>query len=100
MGVTQLDRNATFLFFRKAIGVGSGQRSNEGGLAVINMAGGAENQVVYHASILMRSRPPTSVLFLTKFAKKMPDDLSKNSPGNCVISGSRLSTELLVRIKS
>jgi len=40
---TQFDRYASRLFFRKTVEVATRERANEGGLAVIDMPGGAED---------------------------------------------------------
>ena len=43
---TELDRDAARLLFREAIEVATGQCMNEGGLAVVDVAGGAEDEAL------------------------------------------------------
>ena len=45
IGEAQVDRNPAFLFFLEAVGVLAGERLDQRGLAVIDMAGGADDGV-------------------------------------------------------
>ena len=47
LGETQLDADAPLLLLLEAVGVGAGQRGDQGGLAVVNVAGGAEDVVAF-----------------------------------------------------
>ena len=44
LGVAQLDRDASLALFAQAVGVGAGQARDQGRLAVIDVAGGAEGE--------------------------------------------------------
>ena len=45
VGEAEVDRDAAFLFFLEAVGVLAGESFDERGLAVVDMAGGADNGV-------------------------------------------------------
>src|ERR1041385_7074605 len=44
IGKAEVDRNAASFFFRKTVGIGSGQSAHERALSVIDMTRGADNQ--------------------------------------------------------
>jgi hypothetical protein len=46
LGVAQLDGDAAFLLLLEAVGIDAGERLDEGGLAVVDVAGGAEDEVL------------------------------------------------------
>ena len=54
MGKAEIDRDAALLFFLEAVGVLAGQRLDQAGLAVVDMAGGADDRA-WHA--IRRSLP-------------------------------------------
>ena len=43
-GIAELDRDAALAFLAQAVGVLAGQQRDEGGLAVVDVAGGAQRQ--------------------------------------------------------
>ena len=46
--VTEFDRDAAFLFFRKSIGVSAGQSSDQGCFAVVDVTRRTQNQITHH----------------------------------------------------
>src|SRR5438067_12463617 len=46
-GKSEIDRNATSFFFRQTIRIGSSQRFDERALAMVDMAGGGENEICH-----------------------------------------------------
>ena len=53
MSEAKLNRDATFLFFGKSVGINPRQCPNQRSLSVVNVACGAQNEVVrFHAVIL------------------------------------------------
>jgi hypothetical protein len=52
-GEAEIDRDAARLFLRQPVGVDSGERFDQGGLAVINVTGGRENEMP-HACFVVR----------------------------------------------
>ena len=49
MGEPQVDGDAAALFFFQAVGVDAGERFDQGGLAVVDVAGGADDDVLHAA---------------------------------------------------
>ena len=56
MGEAQLDGDAARLFLLEPIGIDAGQRLDEGALAVVDVAGGADDEVTSSLLALVRSR--------------------------------------------
>ena len=49
IGETEIDRDASFLLLLEPVGMDPGQRLNERALAVVDVSGGAENEVTHEA---------------------------------------------------
>lgn len=61
MREAQVDRDAARFFFRQTIGVGAGERLDQRCLAVIDMAGGGENEILrIHRTIVIPSEAQRS----------------------------------------
>ena len=52
-GEADVDGDAAGLFFGQAVAVDAGQGLDQRGLAVVDVAGGAEDQVAWHAGTLL-----------------------------------------------
>ena len=48
LGEPELDGDAPLLFLRQSVGIGTGQRPGQGGLAVIDVPCRPEDQIGYH----------------------------------------------------
>ena len=54
MGKAQLDRDPALLFLLQAVGVDAGDRPHQGRLAVVDVAGGAQNDLFQFWKLLMK----------------------------------------------
>jgi hypothetical protein len=52
-GEAELNRDAAFLFLFQTIGIGTRERVNESALAVIDVTGGANDDVIHGTKIIM-----------------------------------------------
>src|SRR5260221_1522411 len=50
-GKSEIDRNAARFFFRQSVRISSGQRFDQCALAVIDVAGGGEDEILCHRDV-------------------------------------------------
>ncbi len=63
VGEAQVDGDAAALLFLQAVGVDAGQRLDQRGLAVIDVAGGADDDVLHGAGSMVAGRASGRVLY-------------------------------------
>ena len=75
MGKAEIDRDAARFFLWQPVGVDPGERFDQRGLAVIDMAGGRENEILCrHVAFVRSTQNRRLILSAAKNFARYPDD--------------------------